>query len=77
MTVVPANVAIIRGRLKEFHPFAVVSSSGNKYPVSHSDFIFLTSCAVVVADQNGNVVVLDPLHVVGLEDIPCPQGQSS
>ena len=64
------NVEIIRERLKEFHPFAVVSSSGNKYPVPHPDFIFLTTRTVVVADQKGNVVVLDPLHVVGLEDIP-------
>jgi hypothetical protein len=64
------NVETIRERLKEFHPFAVASSSGNKYPVPHPDFIFLTPRTVVVADQKGNVVVLDPLHVVGLEDIP-------
>lgn len=64
------NVERIRERLKEdFSPFAVVTSSGYKYPVPHPDFLFLTSKVVIVADQRGAVVHLDPLHVVGLEDI--------
>ena len=63
------NVETIRDRLKEFRPFAVVASSGNKYPVPHPDFIFLTQRTVVIADQNGDVVILDPPHIVGLEDI--------
>ncbi|MCX8091222.1 MAG: hypothetical protein N3I86_09905 [Verrucomicrobiae bacterium] len=64
------NVELIRERLKEFRPFAVVTSSGHKYPVPHPDFLFLTARSVVVADRKGNVVVLDPLHVVALEDLP-------
>lgn len=63
------NVELIRERLKEFRPFAVVTSSGNKYPVPHPDFLFLTARSVVVADRKGNVTVLDPLHVVALEDL--------
>ncbi len=36
------NVELIRERLHEvpFRPFAVVTSSGRKYPVPHTDFIF-------------------------------------
>jgi hypothetical protein len=56
--------------LKEFRPFAVVTSSGNKYPVPHPDFILLHERTVVVVNQRGGAVVLDPLRVVGLEDVP-------
>jgi len=64
------NVERIRERVKEdFSPFAVVTSSGHKYPVPHPDFLFLTSRVVIVADEHGSVVHLDPLHIVGLEDI--------
>jgi hypothetical protein len=38
--------------------------------VAHPEFVLLTPVTVVVADQRGYAVVLDPLHVVGLEDIP-------
>jgi hypothetical protein len=64
------NVEHIRVRVKErFRPFAVVTSSGNKYPVPHPDFIFLTPRTVVIADQDGYAVLLEPLPIVGLEDI--------
>ena len=67
----PMNVEHIRSRLSErFRPFALVTSSGNKYPVPQPDFVFLTARTIVVADQEGYTVLLDPLHVVGLEDIP-------
>ena len=64
------NLEIIRERVKEFRPFTLVTSSGNKYPVPHQDFIFFTVRTVVVATQRGDVVVLDPLHIVSLEDVP-------
>jgi hypothetical protein len=65
------NVELIRARLKDgFRPFAIVTSSGNRYPVPHPEFLMLTQRTVVVADRRGYAVVLDPLHVVGLEDIP-------
>ena len=64
------NVEHIRARLREgFRPFAIVTSSGNKYPVPHPEFIFLTQRTVIVADQRGYTVNLAPLHVVGIEDI--------
>jgi len=64
------NVELIRERLgRGFRPFAVVTSSGSKYPVPHPEFILLTPRTVVIADQRGYIVVLDPLHVVGLEEL--------
>jgi hypothetical protein len=65
------NVEQIRARLQDgFRPFAVVTSSGNKYPVPHPDFVLLTGRAVVIADLQGYTVNLDPLHIVALEDLP-------
>jgi hypothetical protein len=64
------NVELIRARLGEsFRPFAIVTSSGHKYPVPHPDFIFLTQRTVIVADRRGFTVNLDPFHVVGLQNI--------
>ena len=34
------NLETIRERVKEFRPFTLITSSGNKYPVPHQDFIF-------------------------------------
>jgi len=64
------NLEIIRERVSEFRPFTLVTSSGNKYAVPHQDFIFFTVRTVVVATQSGGVVVLDPLHIVSLENVP-------
>jgi hypothetical protein len=66
------NVGRIRERVQEeeFRPFAVITSSGHKYPVPHTDFIFLTQKIVIVADTKGSTTGLDPLHIVALEDIP-------
>ena len=67
------NVELIRARLKEgFHPFALVVSSGNKYPVPHPEFVLLTQRTVVVADDRGLTVNVAPPHVVALEDLPAP-----
>jgi hypothetical protein len=72
------NVELIRARLGNgFRPFAVVTSSGNKYPVPHPEFIMVTRRTVVVADHRGYAIVLDPLHVVGLEDLPRSQNGRS
>jgi len=66
------NVERIREHLHEekFRPFAVVTSSGHKYPVPHTDFIFLTQKIVIVANTKGSTTGLDPLRIVALEDIP-------
>jgi hypothetical protein len=64
------NLETIRTRVKDFRPFALVTSSGNKYPIPHPDFIFFTVRTVIVPDSKGDAVILDPLHIVGLEDFP-------
>ena len=71
------NVELIRAKLKGgFRPFKIVTTSGNKYPVPHPEFAFVTQRTVVVADRQGFVVHLDPLRIVDLEDIPARKNGS-
>jgi hypothetical protein len=64
------NVEHIRRRLSGgFKPFALVTSSGDKFVVPHPEFIMLHPRTVVVMDKDGYAAVLDPPHVVGLQDV--------
>ena len=61
------NVEHIRTRLKEeFRPFAVVTSSGNKYPVPHPEFVLIGRHNIVIEDAKGLLDIIDPLHVVSI-----------
>ena len=51
-----------------FVPFTIRTSDGEKFPVPHREFIFVTSRRVVIADNRGFVNVLDPLHIVSIEE---------
>lgn len=63
------TVQDIRQRLQGgFVPFKIRTSDGAEFPVPHREFIFLTSKRVVVATGDGFVNVLDPLHIVSLEE---------
>lgn len=72
------NVDLIRRRLTGgFRPFALVTSSGDRYPVPHPEFLFLTRRTVVVADEDGWTTNLDPLHVVAIEEITPKPGKGN
>lgn len=65
------NVEQIRERLQgAFRPFTIITSSGHKFPVPHPEFILITPRVVVIANQEGYTVNVDPLHIVGLQEIP-------
>jgi hypothetical protein len=51
-----------------FVPFTLRTSDGEKFAVPHREFIFITQRRVVVADRKGYVNVLDPLHIVSIEE---------
>lgn len=55
-------------RTGPFVPFKLRSSDGAEFPVPHREFNFLTSRRVVVANADGYVNVLDPLHIVSIEE---------
>ncbi len=68
------NVELIRRRLSGgFKPFALVTSSGDKFVVPHPEFIILHPRTVVVMDKGGYAAVLDPLHIVGMQDCPAAE----
>jgi hypothetical protein len=63
------TVQDIRERLQGgFVPFKIRTSDGAEFPVPHREFIFLTAKRVVIATGEGFVNVLDPLHIVSLEE---------
>ncbi|HYR58332.1 MAG TPA: hypothetical protein VEO95_06880 [Chthoniobacteraceae bacterium] len=49
-----------------FRPFVIKTSDGKEYPVPHREFIMITKRSVVVADADGFIDILDPLHIVAL-----------
>jgi hypothetical protein len=55
----------VRGK---FTPFTLRTSDGEKFPVPHKEFIFVTGRRVVVSTKEGYVNVLDPLHIVSIEE---------
>ena len=64
------NLEEIRRRLSNgFKLFAIRTSNGREFPVPHKEFIFLTKRSVIVADQEGYVDILDPLHISSLKEI--------
>lgn len=63
------TVQDIRERLQGgFVPFKIRTSDGAEFQVPHREFIFLTAKRVVIATAEGFVNVLDPLHIVSLEE---------
>jgi hypothetical protein len=69
--VVSMNLDKIRKRVTGgFRPFSIMTSDGNSYEVPHPEFILVGKSAVAVTDHDGDIAVLDPLHIVGLKDVP-------
>jgi hypothetical protein len=63
------TVQDLRERLQGgFVPFNVRTSDGAAFPVPRREFIFLTTKRVVIATGAGYVNVLDPLHIVSIEE---------
>ena len=70
------NVENIRKRVHEDQrPFVIRLSDGRKFPIPHQDFIALGKHAVLVIDQDGYGVSLDPLHIVSLDDVRVKNGK--
>ena len=64
------NVEEIRRRLtKGFKPFTIFLSDGRTYDVPHPEFLLVTRRSVAVADPEGFIDTLDPLHIVSLKDL--------
>ena len=65
------NVEEIRKRTRNgFTPFTIYLSDGRTYEVPHPEFILVTKRTVAIADKDGFVDMLDPIHIVSLKNLP-------
>ena len=65
------NMEAIRQRFSsEFKPFSILTSDGRKYAVRHPWSFMLGPRALMVLSREGQVVALDPLHIVALKNLP-------
>lgn len=65
------NVGRIRQRLSGgFRPFCLRTSDGHEYAVRHPELVLIGPRTMAVLDKDGEIVVLDPLHIVALKDLP-------
>ncbi|MCL4788706.1 MAG: hypothetical protein KJ070_18250 [Verrucomicrobia bacterium] len=70
------NVEQIRKRVhEERKPFVIRLSDGRRFPIPHQDFIAIGRHAIMVIDQEGYGVSIDPLHIVSLDDVRLKNGR--
>jgi len=46
------------------------TSDGNEYAVRHPELVLIGPRTLAVLDKDGEIVTLDPLHIVALKDLP-------
>jgi hypothetical protein len=64
------NLEDIHRRLTNgFRPFVLRTSDGREFPVPHKEFVFLTKRSVIIADEEGYVDILDPLHITSVREV--------
>jgi len=69
------SIQDIRKRIEGgFVPFKVRTSDGCEFKVPHREFVYLTQRRVVISDDKGYVNVLDPLHIVSIEEAKALSG---
>jgi hypothetical protein len=61
----------VRQRLSGgFRPFCLRTSDGHEYAVRHPELVLVGPRTLAVLDKDGEIVTLDPLHIVALNDLP-------
>jgi len=65
------NLERIRNRVSGggFRPFALRTSDGREYPVRHHECVLVGPRSLAVLDREGEIVTLDPLHIVVINDL--------
>lgn len=66
------NLDRIRQRIAGggFTPFAVRTSDGRQYSVKHPEMILVAPRSLAVVDSEGEIVTIDPLHIVAIKNLP-------
>ncbi len=64
------NVEKIRKKLiGGFQPFVIRTSDGREFDVPHPEFIAIGKYEVAVVDKEGDIDLLDPLHIVSIKSL--------
>jgi hypothetical protein len=70
------NIEKIRKQITGgFRPFILRTSDGREYRVPHPEFIALGKSDVAVVDKDGDINVLDALHVVAIKTLRAKNGE--
>jgi len=69
------NIEKIRKQMTGgFRPFVLRTSDGREYRVPHPEFIALGKSDIAVVDKDGDINVLDALHVVAIKTFKAKNG---
>ena len=60
------NRELIRQQLVGQKPLTIRTSDGKEFPVPHPEFVLVGRHNIVIADENGLLDIIDPLHVVSI-----------
>ena len=64
------NLEKIRKKLSGgFQPFVIRASDGREFKVPHPEFIAIGKYEVAVVDKDGDIDLLDPLHIVSIKSL--------
>ena len=67
------NLDKIRKQLSGgFRPFVIRTSDGREFDVPHPEFIAVGKGDIAVVDKDGDINVLDSLHIVSLKSLKTP-----
>lgn len=55
-----------------FRPFVIRTSDGREFDVPHPEFIAVGKGDIAVVDKDGDINVLDSLHIVSLNSLKTP-----
>ena len=76
-TMLHVNLEKIRKRLTgRFRPFVIRTSDGREYAVPHPEFIAVGKSDVAVVDKNGDIDILEALHLVSIKTPKSKDGVS-
>jgi hypothetical protein len=71
------NVEKIRKRLTDgFRPFTLRTSDGREFEVPHPEFLAIGKSDVAVVDKDGDINILDTLHIVSIKAVRSRNGTS-
>jgi hypothetical protein len=59
-----------------FRPFVLRTSDGRQYEIPHPEFIAIGKRDLAVVDKDGDIDILEPLHIVSLKLTKSTNGTS-